>query len=98
MPRVGPRPGAPLTAVQVRVLTLAAYGMTNAEIARHAAMAEKTVADTLWRAYIKLHARNRAHAVALGLVKGVVRLPREGHPDTAGQHLDPGSLYTTAGR
>lgn len=63
---------ARLTPLERRALTLAANGHTNAEIGLLLGGGPYTAAPTLSRAYRKLAARSRAHAVAICLRAGLL--------------------------
>jgi DNA-binding CsgD family transcriptional regulator len=68
------RLGQPLTDREVQVLRAAANGLPNAQIGTHLFLTTDTVKSHLARTYKKLGARDRAHAVALGLQQGVLTL------------------------
>jgi DNA-binding NarL/FixJ family response regulator len=59
---------------QCEVLTLAAQGCTDGEIARRLVVSEYTVRDHWSVARERLGAVNRCHAVAIALVAGLIRL------------------------
>lgn len=61
-----------VTARRLEVLTLAANGMTNAEIAKHLFIAEDSVKSHFRLAYEQLGARDRTHAIAICLVRGLI--------------------------
>lgn len=61
-----------LTPAQIRCLQLACHGLSNAEIAKELFIGEHTAKTHLHRVFAKLGARNRAHAVALGLAAGLI--------------------------
>jgi LuxR family transcriptional regulator, transcriptional regulator of spore coat protein len=65
----------PLTKRERDVISLAAAGLTTAEIAHAIKLSPATVRTYLSRAERKLGARNRAHAVALAVGMGVVLPP-----------------------
>lgn len=71
-------PEAPplLTPRRLEVLRHAANGRTNAEIARGLGLSVDTVKDLMRRIYAALGARDRAHAVAVAMVRGLIH-PRE---------------------
>jgi ATP/maltotriose-dependent transcriptional regulator MalT len=56
------------------VLELVAQGLSDNQIAREAGISTYMVKTHLKRVYSKLAARNRAHAVALGVSTGLLRL------------------------
>ena len=62
----------PVTARQLEALRHAANGNTSAEIAHAMGISENTVNTMLRLAYRKLGAHDRAHAVALCLVRGLI--------------------------
>lgn len=70
MPPAGPP--AALTARQRAVLALMAEGLGNAEIARALCCSEHTVKNVGYELMARLQVRNRAHAVALAIRKGLV--------------------------
>jgi DNA-binding NarL/FixJ family response regulator len=70
-----PRPfGLPLTENQQHVLQWVAYGLSNAQIGRQMYLTEDTVKSHAARAYAKLGARDRAHAVALAAKQNLIDL------------------------
>jgi DNA-binding NarL/FixJ family response regulator len=64
--------GEPLSARELQILTAAANGLENAEIGRQVFLSAFTVKSHLQRAYRKLGARDRAHAVALALTARLI--------------------------
>lgn len=80
------RPRARITRRELQLLILAANGNTNDHIARFLGISTHTVNGTLRRVYLKLGARDRANAVAIGLVRGVIK-----PSDIAGVR-DPGGM------
>jgi DNA-binding CsgD family transcriptional regulator len=58
-----------LTPREQEVLVLMAEGYTNKEIGKQIHAAEETIKSHTKSIYYKLDARNRAHAVALGIGK-----------------------------
>lgn len=69
------RPAAPpprLTARQIAVLRLMADGLGNADIARALSCSEHTVKNVIYELTARLHARNRAHAVAAAVRLGLI--------------------------
>ncbi|MFE5292788.1 AAA family ATPase [Isoptericola sp. NPDC056618] len=70
----GPRSGTALTAMEERVCTLAARGLTNRDVAYALTMSPKTVEAHLARAYAKLGIRSRAEL-------GARMSPAPGPPD-----------------
>ena len=65
-------PGTPLTVRERRILERVAAGRTDAWIGRDLDIPVDTVKGTLKRAFIRLGAGNRAHAVYLALKSGVI--------------------------
>ncbi len=69
---------SPLSGREREVLELAAQGLGNREIAKRLVVSEKTVVHHLEHIYLKLGAENRAHAVAIALARGWIKLRRPG--------------------
>jgi DNA-binding CsgD family transcriptional regulator len=67
-----PADRALLTARRLEVLRLAANGHTNAEIAKQLWIAEDSVKSHMRLAYEQLGARDRTHAIAICLVRGLI--------------------------
>jgi DNA-binding CsgD family transcriptional regulator len=67
-----PADRALLTARRLEVLRLAANGNTNAEIAKKLWIAEDSVKSHMRLAYEQLGARDRTHAIAICLVRGLI--------------------------
>jgi LuxR family transcriptional regulator, maltose regulon positive regulatory protein len=63
----------PLTARQHSVLRLIAQGQTTGEIASQLGVTPNTVRDHIRLILAKLHARDRAHAVAIAMREGLLR-------------------------
>lgn len=61
-----------LTPRRLEILRLAANGHTNAEIGRDLWIAEESVKSHMQNIYAALGARDRAHAVAIALVRGLI--------------------------
>jgi DNA-binding CsgD family transcriptional regulator len=61
-----------VTARRLEVLRLAANGYTNAEIAKQLWIAEDSVKSHMRLAYEQLGARDRTHAIAICLVRGLI--------------------------
>ena len=55
-----------LTGRELEVFQLTAEGLTNAEIGKKLFLSEETIKTHLRHLLAKLHARSRAHAVAVG--------------------------------
>lgn len=64
---------AVLTKQERRVLERAAAGDTNVQIGKLLYLSAETVKSHLKRVFVKLEARNRAHAVAEGYRLGILR-------------------------
>jgi len=62
-----------LTDREIAILVAVAQGCTNAQIAKQLGTATPTVQSHLKRIKVRLNARNRAHAVALGIAKGYIK-------------------------
>lgn len=62
----------PLTARQLRVLSLMAQGMTNGQIARVLAFSESTVRQETMAIYRLLHVKGRSEAVQYGRTHGLI--------------------------
>ena len=71
-----PRVGALLTEREIEVLQFVARGFGNSEIAGRLGISEETVKTHVRRVLARLGARNRAHAVALGMADGLLGAPR----------------------
>lgn len=72
--------GLDLTSPELAVLRLMAEGHTNIQIGRALFVSENTVKAHTMRLRSKLGARDRAHAVALGLAYGHIALPHDATP------------------
>ena len=68
------RLGTDLSAREVEILAMVANGKANREIAKRLFLAEETIKSHVGSILMKLGARNRAHAVALGYADGVIAL------------------------
>lgn len=69
-----PKRGRPAVSVsQVEVLRLVAAGMSNSRIAAALGRPEYTVAEQVRQVRYRLGARDRSHAVALGMAAGLIR-------------------------
>ena len=64
----------PLTAGEVRVLTLIAEGRANKEIATRLSISEATVKSQVQNILSKLGANDRTQAVTIGLKRGIIQL------------------------
>ncbi|MEU8270520.1 LuxR C-terminal-related transcriptional regulator [Sphaerisporangium sp. NPDC049002] len=67
-----PRPAPPLTVRQKAVLALMADGLGNAAIAQVLCCSEHTVKNVIYDLTARLQVRNRAHAVACAVRRGLV--------------------------
>lgn len=65
-------PGVPLSAVQLRILTWTAEGLSAPDIATTHHYSQDTVKSHLVRIYRQLGARNAAHAVHLAHQRGLL--------------------------
>jgi len=81
----------PITRRELELLRLAANGNTNETIARHLGITKDTVNGTLRKSYLKLGARDRTHAVAIALIRGLIE-PK----DVAGVQTPPGRMSVHA--
>lgn len=68
----GMRTNRELSELEVMVLQCAADGMINREIGRQMNVSEHTARTHMARIMCKLEAKNRAHAVALGIRRGLI--------------------------
>ncbi|MFD8516526.1 helix-turn-helix transcriptional regulator [Streptomyces antimycoticus] len=66
------QPRARITRRELQLLRLAANGNTNDMIARYLGISTHTVNGALRRLYLKLGAVDRANAVAIALVRGLL--------------------------
>jgi DNA-binding NarL/FixJ family response regulator len=66
-----------LTAREIDVLRLIAVGNSNKEIADHLSIGEATVKSHVTGILSKLDANDRAHAVTIGLKRGIIDLPQK---------------------
>ncbi|MCX4728875.1 LuxR C-terminal-related transcriptional regulator [Streptomyces sp. NPDC090052] len=66
----GPGPTVSPTAREIAVLKLVAKGMETREIAAHLCYSERTVKGVLHDVMVRLHLKNRAHAVAFAMREG----------------------------
>lgn len=64
----------PLTPREEEVLSQLAHGKTDRQIAAQLSLSDKTVGHHVENILAKLDARNRTHAVALALTRGLIRL------------------------
>lgn len=71
-----PTPRVPSLREQ-QVLDLVALGKSNAEIGRDLFVSEATVKTVVQRVLRKMGARNRAHAVHLGHLRGLIVVEME---------------------
>ena len=68
------RPDETLTARELEVLTLAASGLSNRDLARELIVSEATVKTHLHHAFIKLDVDSRQAAIAAAVKRGLIRL------------------------
>jgi len=64
--------GLDLTRREADVLALIAEGLSNSEIGRRLFVSDETVKSHVKSLLEKLHARTRAHAVALAIRRGLI--------------------------
>lgn len=62
----------PLTDREIEVLALVSEGLGNREIGKRLNLSEETVKTHIRTILVKLQARSRAHAVALGIRRGLI--------------------------
>lgn len=60
------------TGREIEVLQLISDGLVNREIGQHLFLSEETVKSHVRHLLAKLQARSRAHAVAVGLRRGII--------------------------
>ena len=58
--------------MQIKVLSMAADGLTNRQIAKRTERSEDGVATSMRLILVKLGAINRCHAVALAIRQGII--------------------------
>jgi DNA-binding NarL/FixJ family response regulator len=63
-----------LTATEIRVLRLIAGGNANKEIAAELSVSDETIKGQVSRILSKLGAKDRTHAVVIGLQRGIIDL------------------------
>jgi len=63
-----------LTPAEIRVLRLIAAGHANKEIAAQLTLSEETVKGQVRNILSKLDAKDRTHAVTIGLKRGIIDL------------------------
>ncbi|MER6844790.1 helix-turn-helix transcriptional regulator [Streptomyces platensis] len=80
-------PRYPITQRELELLRLAANGNTNEGIARFLGITKDTVNGTLRSVYRKIGAKDRANAVAIALVRGLI-----GPHEIAGVQMLPGRM------
>lgn len=66
--------GDSLTATEIRVLRLIAGGNANKEIAAELSVSDETIKGQVSRILSKLGAKDRTHAVVIGLQRGIIEL------------------------
>jgi DNA-binding CsgD family transcriptional regulator len=74
-PQAGELPHRPLSRREREVLSLIAAGADRQEIAEELTISVATVRTHVRNLLRKLHARNRAHAIALAMQEGLIDLP-----------------------
>jgi DNA-binding NarL/FixJ family response regulator len=67
-------PQSALTPREIEVLTLAARGLSNKEIAQQLGTAGGTIKMHIQNILAKLRASDRTHAVTIGLQRGILHL------------------------
>ena len=67
------KPGSPPTDREQQILELVSHGYSNGEIAKELYVTENSVKTLLRSLYVRLGARDRAHAVRLGFELGILR-------------------------
>jgi DNA-binding NarL/FixJ family response regulator len=70
--QAGSPPGRPLTERELRILRGMCQGQSNKQIGRALFLYEDTIKTDARRMFTKLGARDRAHAVALGMRRGLL--------------------------
>jgi DNA-binding NarL/FixJ family response regulator len=63
-----------LTPREIDILRLVAAGNANKEIGAQLSMTEETVKSHMRKVFVKLGAKDRAHALAIGLKRGIIEL------------------------
>jgi DNA-binding NarL/FixJ family response regulator len=76
-----------LTAREIDVLRLIAAGNSNKEVAEHLSIGEATVKSHVTSILSKLGANDRAHALTIGLQRGIIDLPQK-----YDRRLQPGAV------
>lgn len=74
-PREEPHRDTPPSGREIAVLAEIAAGSSNSDIAHQLVISEETVKTHVRHLLVKLEANNRAHAVAIGYQRGLLRLP-----------------------
>lgn len=93
------RRGCPVTPRELLILSRAAQGCTNPQIARELGVSANTIATYLRNARLKLDARDRAHLVYRAIQTGLLRVEEcraNQCPDCHGWHLAPEPLRGAA--
>ena len=75
----------PLTEREREIITLVASGLQNGEMAQRLFLSPETVKSHVQNAMVKLGARTRAHAVAIGLLTGQIvgAVPSDDEPEAS---------------
>ena len=84
-PAAGRRAGEALTAREIQVLQLVAWGSRNRQVAVQLSIAYETVRMHIRNILEKLRANDRAHAVTIALSRGILRLGEGVTPSAIGQ-------------
>ena len=61
-----------LSAREIEILCRVAHGRSNKEIATRCGISEETVKGHMTNILAKLHAKDRTHAVAIALKRGII--------------------------
>jgi DNA-binding NarL/FixJ family response regulator len=72
-----PTPGSPLPSHEHQALIGASFGMTDKQIGAWMYLSHNTVKTYLGRAYKRLGATDRAHAIRLGFEAGLLAVGQE---------------------
>ena len=82
---------APLTPMEVQILSHIAEGNTNKRIANLLGISEQTIKNHVSAILRKLNANDRAHAVFLALRNGWITVEANRNGGTKGEELSPGA-------
>src|SRR4051794_37581581 len=72
--------GSGLSPREIQVLALIAHGDSNAEIGERLMLSPETIKTHVRRIIARLNARNRAHAVTLGIGRGLITVSSSATP------------------